>query len=780
MIKRPLLIMFIFLVIGCLMTNISLKISLILIFLVFLVFSSFLIIQNKIPILNFKKSQFSQDKFLLIIPLVMLIGLGLMNRQLKINKMDYTFDEKCNISAVGKIYRIDKKDNSTAIYIKDVSIKSDKIYNSKHIITYVTDNEDNYYIGNKILIKGQLIKFKYPTNVGQFNEYKYYKTKNIDYKIYAENITIIDNSKDILLNLLYNIKLKLFSIYNILLPQKYSGIINAMILGEKSLLQEDINDLFRENGISHILAISGLHISIIGLYIYKILKKTGIHIYISIIISIILIFLYGILTNFSVSTSRAVIMVFLSLLSKIVGKTYDILSAISLSGIIIILQSPLQIYNSGFLLSFLAVLSIAIVVPIFEKMFILENTKYKNIKKGLIASISINIVTLPIILYFYYEFPLYSFILNILIIPLMTLVILLALIGGILGCLSIFIGKYIIAIVYYILCFYEILCKNFIKLPFHSIIIGKPKISIIIMYYLILIIFLIYAKLYNETKNIKEPIWILIFLMIIFIKPKINGIEINILDVGQGDSIVIKTNNNIVYTIDGGSSDIKNVGKYRIEPFLKANGIKQIDYMIITHTDNDHISGLLELLENKYNIKNLVLPYISEKDDKYIYMEELANKNSINIIYIKYKDIIKNNNLKFVCLHPTLNFVPSSVNSYSTVLSLEYENFKMLFTGDLEANGEKEVIERLSRDYDILKVAHHGSKNSTLESFLEIVNPKKCVISCGKNNRYGHPNKELLERIKDKEIFRTDKIGAINIKVKNKEVLIQGYNKKIY
>ena len=247
---------------------------------------------------------------------------------------------------------------------------------------------------------------------------------------------------------------------------------------------------------------------------------------------------------------------------------------------------------------------------------------------------------------------------------------------------------------------------------------------------------------------------------------------------------MIETASHTTYLIDGGSTDEQKVGTYRIQPFLLYQGIDTINYAVITHSDTDHISGLLELLEgNKIEIEHLLLPHIKEKDPSYLELEQVAKMHGVTLLYIEAGDVFMDGEVCFTCLHPSPEYPYTTVNDYSTVLSLSYKEFDMLLTGDLEKAGEEEVLEviqRFDHPYDVLKVSHHGSKNATTKQWLQSIQPKISLISCGKNNSYGHPHEEVLERLKQvrSDVFITFDSGAITIKTDGKNMKISEYRKE--
>ena len=264
----------------------------------------------------------------------------------------------------------------------------------------------------------------------------------------------------------------------------------------------------------------------------------------------------------------------------------------------------------------------------------------------------------------------------------------------------------------------------------------------------------------------------LIFLM--FFKYE-SGMEYMMLDIGQGSCNLIKTQNTVI-VVDCGSTDVKDVARYRVIPCLNSKGIGRIDYAIVTHSDADHISGFEEIIKEGRNcgliIKKLVLPHIRHPDENYRRLEKLAKNSGVKVMYMERGNVISSGRLKLKCLHPSEDFEWNDVNEYSIVLDLRYGNFSALLTGDVTGNGEDEVEKCINSEYTILEVAHHGSRFSTEESFLKRVRPKYSLISCGVNNSYGHPHKETIDRLEKygTKINVTAGGGAIDVKTDGRRI----------
>lgn len=295
----------------------------------------------------------------------------------------------------------------------------------------------------------------------------------------------------------------------------------------------------------------------------------------------------------------------------------------------------------------------------------------------------------------------------------------------------------------------------------------------------------------KKEKKLSVYFLILVIILsgILLYHPFERSLQIYFLDVGQGDGIFIQTPSAHTYLIDGGSTNVKKIGKYRIEPFLKSKGIKKIDYMMISHMDQDHINGLMEMLEHQkeggISIKNVILPDTQTKD---VYQEvvELVSKKRITLHYMGQGEGILNGEVSLEILYPRKGWVGEPGNESSLVVYLKYGSFTVLFTGDIEGRGEEELLLVLKEKWrketlplTVLKVAHHGSKYSTKEEVLELLKPKIAVISSGEGNLYHHPHKELIQRLEEENsiILRTDTLGAIWIEQGKKEGILGSHRR---
>ena len=851
-----------------------------------------------------------EDRFILLLPIIILIGYGRMSAIIAPTAFDAYCERKCDASVEGKIVRITEKENSTSYYLDKVILYPNpdiQIQVNQKIIVYGEKNS-KFRVGNTVSCTGTVSQIMRATNEGQFNSYAYYMSEDIRYQMFAETMERTEDSYSWYQVALSSLRDKVSKVYKHILPSEEAGVMQAMFLGEKQALDTNIKNLYQRNGISHILSISGLHISFLGLFLYKLLKKMGCPIYLNAGIVSIVVFSYGQMTDFSVSTNRAVVMLLVSLFAIVIGRTYDMLSAISVSSCIILLQNPMQLYNTGFQLSFLAVCVLAVFGEIYGKLkaedkneniqeyekerrdkerhgkekhvkekhakekhykekqdksqgklhieqILLEKllelikhirkvVKKKNLQqkldelllsldewlykkyklressrgKALQSSMVNSAIAAPILASTFCEIPIYSMILNLFVIPLTSVLMTLGVVAGLIGLWWIDLAKIFGYGITFILKLYEMLCDMFSNLPFHLVLTGKPSIAQIVLYYVVVIGII---QLAIKTRH-KKMIYIIAFLWVLLIRLPSTNLTMTMLDISQGDSIYIKTPKGVSILIDGGSSDVKAIGQYRIEPFLKAQGVRIIDYVVLTHMDADHINGVMELMEGmpdaagiggrkreqtrlsslnslafydgQVGIQNLILSDTSFIDETYKKIEELAERKGITLHYFGRGDTIAEGELTLTCLHPYAEYNTDSKNDTSIVLELTYRNFDALLLGDLESGGESELIklakeELLAGDnqnsnqtsdeemtkgqltvnkrrYDIIKIAHHGSKYSTSDEFLEYYGARIAWISSGYGNRYGHPHKELLDRLKENHIpYRwTVNEGAITIR----------------
>ena len=672
--------------------------------------------------------------------------------------------------------------------------------------------EEQLY-GRMIKCKGRFENFDAPVNPGQFDVKAYYENEGFLGILNAEEFSLQNKASTYSLNVcLHSLNLAISKKYQKILGSKDAGSLSAMVLGDKRNLNEEIKELYQENSISHLLAISGLHISLVGGVIYLFLKKLKISFKFPLITASIVLLLYGIFTGFSISTTRAIIMMCVFFFSLIIGKSYDLPSGLAFAAIIIMLINHKVIYQSGFQLSFLAVIGIFYIMPEFMYILNIHSLNKRGLRKlayiifsSIICSVSINLATLPIILINFYEISLLGIVLNIIVIPLMSVLVVTGLIGGFVALIFETAGSFILGISYYILNFYTLLCKIGDSMTSSRIILGRPERYQVVIYYALIFLIIYFlskkrrfekieslrnisnTKIYKTKRTLITGLTLSVGLIILIYRKE--EFSLNMLDIGQGDCFVVNDGNKNIYISDCGSTTVDMVGKKRLLTFLKSKGWSRVNTIFVSHMDKDHVNGVNDLLKcPEIAIDKIVISesYKSEKLNcsELEELKTLAAKREVKLFYMKKGDEIRQGKLGFKCLYPTGDEVIEDQNEASIVMRMDYKGLSVLFTGDIASSTEAQVLKLTNReilDCDILKVCHHGSKNSSSTDFLEAVDPRIYLISCGLMNRYGHPHKDTLERIGSEggKVLRTDHMGAVEIKFKDEKLLIKYSSKDL-
>ena len=633
--------------------------------------------------------------------------------------------------------------------------------------------------GMRVLVSGTLEEIPLPGNPGQFHERAYYYARKIKWYQYANQVQVLEENYDYLLRFQEQVKDRMKKGLSRSFSKEKAGILEAMLLGEKGNMDKEDTLLFQILGCSHILAISGLHLSILGGGLLKLLCRCSVPRRASIALSAGAMFFYGGLTGSGASVMRAAIMFAVSSGAFLAKRTYDFLSGISLAAILLLCESPYYLYDSSFLLSFGAVLGLAMVYPIlFQKGKEKKGRGLAVLTEGVRSSVSVWFLLLPLVLYFFYELPIWGSIVSIFFMPLSELLLLSGLAGGVFGCLPVTLPGQLAGLVASgILEVFLIMGRILKMLPGSLWIAGQPELWCCVLYYVAasLVLFRKSISPAGKTgKGMKILYGIAVLLLLIPI-PK-GSLELTFLDVGQGDCACIQTASGTCYLIDGGSTTVSKVGKYRILPFLKASGIRRLQGIFVSHMDQDHVNGIQELLEmvktkeTQLKVERLFLSQCAGTTEELEKLENLGKQAGCQVVYIQKGSKIRDKDLLIECLGPGQIYENS--NESSQVLHVSKGDFDALFTGDVEGKGEEQVLELLqecSVTWEVLKVAHHGSKNSSKEAFLDCVKPKQAVISCGKDNSYGHPHREVMERLETRtqRIFITWKEGAVGMYVRN-------------
>ncbi len=685
---------------------------------------------------------------------------------------------KAKAEVLGYVERRTWKNEKMQLTLENCQIRTgDEEFSEDRLLAYVKDPTE-YEVGSILSLSGTIYPIEEPTNPGQFNSRLYYAGKGISYTLYADQVSCIGGQIEMLKEQLLKFQDRIGQIYETVLEPPEDGILKAMVLGDKTELDSDVQKLYQQNGISHVLAISGLHISLIGMGLYKILKRISGYRLPAAVPTMGLLMAYGWMTGGSQSSVRAIGMCFIAILADLVGRTYDMLTAMGVMLLVIAATNPLAVKQSAFLLSFGAVLGIAWFSPLW-KLTERKNQKKWKWKEGLQTSLAVLLMTFPVLLQFFSEYALYSTLLNLLVIPLMSVLMAAGILCGVVGLFSLRAARLPGLVCHVILWIYQKLGTLCLRLPGSVLTIGIPSRWKIVVYYLTLalVLFLLYReKQRKKYWRRQEPfrasrriLWwcrgsMVLVTLLLCVRYQ-RGMELCMLDVGQGDCVFWELPDGTTFLSDGGSTSVTDVGSYRIAPFLKARGVRTIDYLLISHMDQDHISGLQELLEyGSIQVRQALLPGLHMKDDAYLQMEALLENADVERIYLNSGDLAEQGEYSMRCLWPPSEGQTDDRNEMSLVMEVEYGAFRMLLTGDIDEQAERRLVASGQLEsVDILKVAHHGSRYSSSSEFLQQVTPAVSLISCSATNRYGHPGQETLVRLQetDSAVRITKNCGAI-------------------
>ncbi len=743
---------------------------------------------------------------------------------------------------------IDQKEEKNGIiiyHLKDSFIDQKGRILCGRILIY--HDADAYSIGDIIQVTGTNRTLRRARNEGNFDEASYEWGRGVFGKLQAEEI-LLKRRPDILWKeALYRLKRKVALVYQKHLSPQEAGVMQVMALGETSGLDPEIKELYQESGISHVLAISGLHISLLGMGVYGFLRKRGASYRTAGVLAGGMVLVFGQCSGMGLSAQRAVLMFLVLLMGNVLGMAYDSVTALSLAAFIQLWEYPKSLWQAGFLFSYGAVLAVVMVSGIVRRFLECQNNslgqKHKNeksvcedenrecawkqvicrIKKLweskskvlgdlLLISGCIQLVTLPISAYFYYEVPVYGLFANLLLLPFMGCLLGMGLFGGLLGLINDFWAGICLKPVKLLLGWNAWVCGKIGELPNALWITGRPNGRYMAVYYVCLAAALYGMDRWTKRKRAvqrkrdfqdgEEPksarqtqgrpvvfaargLLLLGLSGAVFFLLETAGMrgrtQVCFLDVGQGDGVFFQAEG-AAFFLDGGSTSESGVGKYRILPFLKFRGFDSVEGWFVSHGDQDHIGGLKEVWEEGYHIKRLFLAEGMVRDEAWQELCRQAEIHGTKICYLSPKDAVGTPSLRLACLYPWSK--GEERNEASMVLKMElWEKDKKqkttgVFAGDIGEEQERLLIERYpDLTANLYKASHHGSDGSNSREFLERLHPKVTIVSCGERNHYGHPGKSAVDRIMScgSRIWYTKDSGQITIACKDGNLWIKEF-----
>ena len=677
------------------------------------------------------------------------------------------------------------------------------------------------HTGDRVIFRGKCAQPEQGSNPGQFDLRSYYHARNVYFTLRdADLIDRISGDfsarsagylvRDIIDGVRYRMQKGLTEVFG----QEDASYMAAMLLGDKSGLSTEKRQVFRDGGIAYLLAVSALHVTLAGRAVYRLLRRLRRSFLFSAVISSFFLILYVIMTGGSISAQRACIMFIFWASSQIPGRTEDRLTSLSGAALFILLRQPYALFDSSFQISCTCILSMELLPgAIFRVVCPGRSRNSETDARGhgicrmILVPLSIQIGTLPVFLYWYYQICPYTWLLHTVFLTAMSLMMgfgmcaaaCAMLLNTAAWAMTVFhaAGLLLAGPCHYLITFFLLICRALQELPFSVIITGRPHIVQVLVYYLILAAFILLLRTAdrrvlkeNRGKVRTAGVMTLLGLMCLITFRVIPRFRFTCLDIGQGSCNLIECGN---YTclFDAGSSSVDNVWLYRIDSTLKYYSISRVDTVFLSHADTDHINGIEQMLAMYHRnltglnaadvtVGQILLPDLPQDDGRIAEIIRQAGRWKIPVGYVSEGADLQANGMDLRVLGPSADRITGDANQDCIVLQACCGGIDILMTGDLEKEGEEMFIRHYRDDahfhhnengiqpreeYKILIAGHHGSGNATSESMLDLVKPDLVLISCGRNNRYGHPAGEMLERLKAYGVpwRRTDLEGALCI-----------------
>lgn len=678
---------------------------------------------------------------------------------------------------LAKSYEIVFTVNVDSIFIDNkIIVNEDKI-----ICKFRGDSLQRYQLyeqlnpGNKIFLTGTYQKGREKRNPGEYDYNKFLKSKGITglfISYDSDSVKIIDQNKNTFKSILFKTRKSIDKVIHDLHQPQTAGLLRGLILADRSEIDFETKNDFINSGVIHILAVSGLHVGYVLIIFILIFGRLGI--YPRSILTIIGLILFMLITGVPPSVFRATLMAIIIIIAFLSNRSTNIINSISIAAVIILIFNPSEIYNPGFQLSFAAVLSIALLYPSIQKSVYRLKLNKKWLEYILLflgVSLSAQIGTIPFTLSYFSKLSLIALLTNLIVIPAVGVIIGIAFI-------TLLVGSFSYSIAIYFASANDLITKLMTDLIGYS---GKLSFSFLwvrnyslydslIFYFVLILLFITLKRIdkyYFKIISVIIAVIGIVFLSRLDDKKLLSDDKLNVLmiDVGQGDSFLIKFPNGKTALIDAGEANpfIDN-GERIIIPLLDYLGVDKIDYGFISHLDLDHYGGFVSLLYHN-RIGEIFRPK-PDSSDKSIRLEKYLDKLKIKRTSY-HLDSLKLGNTILAIYNDASNtiFDNLSSNDKSGFMKIIYGRTSFLFVGDAEIPAERYYLQKFKKeiDADVLKVGHHGSKTGSTEEFLNAVSPKIALVSAGIKNKFKHPSEIVLQRLKNlnSKIYRTDLLGAV-------------------
>jgi competence protein ComEC len=730
--------------------------------------------------------------------LVFTIGNNLAaNNKISFNPSVVQIDKVKNTTAIGEITKIDFiRDGQLIFYLKADSIYSDEFLindelnilckarlNSKSINELYNELKP----GNILKVTGFYHKGKEKRNPGEFDYDAYLKSKEILGILNISeisSITILNSESNFFENMIHQIRIAIDNQIRKYHSHETAALLRGLLLADRGEINYETKTQFIKAGVVHVLAVSGLHVGYIIMIFLFLFGRFNI--YMSSILTIIGLIFFMLITGVPPSVFRATVMATVLIMAILANRSTNLINSISIAALIILILNPNEIYNPGFQLSFAAVLAIGIILPYMNILideWNIQNRFFRYLILFFAVSFSAQIGTLPFTLLYFNKFSVIALFANLIVIPAIGFIIAAAITTLVFSAILPFVTIYLAAANDLFTSAILSIIKLSGDLSFSYLSITNYSLTDLIIFYLMLIFLLYFLPRFNSMKS--KMVLLILVLANTFIYSSIddedllpnNYLNVLMIDVGQGDSFLIKFPNGETALIDAGNTtSFFDNGERVILPLLNYLGIKKINYGIVTHIDSDHYGGFVSIIL-KGMIEEIIKPELDTSLSKDKRFEEFIQRRGVPIKYFKEEKLeVGNTALYFLYDEQLKSLSGESTNDRSGVFKLVYGQTSFLFTGDVEKKIEKFYVNKYKYflDSDILKVGHHGSKTSSSEVFLEYVTPEVSLISAGFKNKFGHPSGEIIERLQNvgSTIYRSDLQKAILLRSDGDEIKI--------
>ena len=672
-----------------------------------------------------------------------------------------------------------------------LTLRSDEQHGASVNIRLFVYTPEDLRPGQQLTVYGVLQHLSFPRNPGGYNEFQHLRSRGYEYKMFADEYILGSFSINPIRNpilTIRNFRLRTATTIAQIYPERSAAIVKALIIGANSTIEPEIRDIYRDAGIFHILAVSGLHVGMVAAFTFMLLGAFKINERRAGFVTLAVLAFYCIFTGAGPATIRAVIMCSIIIIGKIMYRNSNTLNSAAFAAFLLLLNQPLLLWDVGFIYTFTAVCALSSLTPVVQKAFDNIAKRHKRLsflggntlKAYCCSCIATFMATMPLTAYFFFQISPIAIVVNIVLVPTVAFVVLSGFLSVFAGLFSVTVASFFAGTAHVLIMLYEFVCTHVARLPLAAMPTGRPPVYVIIPYALFLILL---AYLHNKKigTKMKRVVYIAapaaIFVLAMFWQLAPRPPVITFLDVGQGDATVL-TQNRQAIIIDGGGNMWRELGETAgmrvIMPYLDYRGIGQVYAAFISHPHEDHAMGLVELMQAG-RLNKLVMADVQHPPYPFLQIiYQTAEENGTQIIYMSAGDIFRFMDFTLEVIYPPQG-ISAPINDLSKVLRVTINGASLLFTGDIEALAERNIVATANHyniclNVDILKVPHHGSRSSSSYAFLRAVSPTMAMAGISERNPHGHPHPIVVERYEyfGIKFITTAEEGAIIIRPRDR------------